>query len=235
MDCEGVKMLSNAEITEIIEAVDGGEYTIVDALNELAKAAKGEDVRRALYATAYVLNKEGHSGSVDVQARADVARIEANVTSAIEEIDDDVDDRITAIQNTVNNIDTSRRALAIDQLWTGTANRKNTVMTLSSSMASYQYLAVYFEHYQFLCPAVFIPVDVLVNDTHSFVLSAIGTHDARMIVNRTSNTQLKVNANISYGTTGHNGYSAAPDASSEDTFESQLFVTVTHIYGIKTL
>ena len=47
MDCEGVKMLSNAEITEIIDAVDNDEYTIVDALNELAKAAKGEDVRRA--------------------------------------------------------------------------------------------------------------------------------------------------------------------------------------------
>lgn len=235
MDCEGVKMLSNAEITEIIDAVDNDEYTIVDALNELAKAAKGEDVRRALYATAYVLNKEGHTGSVDVQARADVARIEASVTSEIERIDDDVDDRITAIQNTVNNIDTSRRALAIDQLWTGVANRKNTVMALSSSMAAYQYLAVYFEHYQYLCPASFIPVDVFINDTHSFSLNSMGTHDARMIVNRVSNTQLKVTANISYGTIGHNRYSSAPDAASSDTFESQNYVTVTHIYGIKTL
>ena len=235
MDCEGVKMLSNAEITEIIDAVDGGTYTIVDALNELAKAAKGEDVRRALYAVAYVLNEEGHSGSVDVQARADVARIEASVTSEIERIDDDVDDRITTIQNTVNNIDTSRRALAIDQLWTGAANRKNTVMALSSSMAAYQYLAVYFEHYQYLCPVGLIPVDVLINDTQSFVLSSMGTHDAKMVINRTSNTQLKVNSNISYGTTGHGGYSSAPDASTSDSFESQQYVTITHIYGIKTL
>lgn len=232
MDCEGVKMLSNAEITEIIDAVDGGTYTIVDALNELAKAAKGEDVRRALYATAYVLNKEGHSGSVDVQAREDVARIEASVTSEIERIDDDVDDRITAIQNTVNNIDTSRRALAIDQLWTGSENYKSAVITLSDSMATYQYLAVYFEHYQRLCPVAFIPVDVLVNDTNSFVLASMGVHDARMTVSRTSNTQLKINDSVSYGTTGHNGYSSAPTTGS---FESQLFITITHIYGIKTL
>ena len=225
-------MLSNAEITEIIDAVDGGTYTIVDALNELAKAAKGEDVRRALYATAYVLNKEGHSGSVDVQAREDVARIESNVTSEIERIDNDVDDRITAIQNTVNNIDTTRRALAIDQLWTGSENYKNAVITLSDSIATYQYLAVYFKHYQRLCPVALIPVDVLVNDTNAFVLASMGVHDARMTVNRISDTQLKINDSVSYGTTGHGGYSSAPTSGS---FESQLFVTITHIYGIKTL
>ena len=225
-------MLSNAEITEIIDAVDGGTYTIVDALNELAKAAKGEDVRRALYATAYVLNKEGHSGSVDVQARTDVARIESNVTSEIERIDNDVDDRITAIQNTVNNIDTTRRALAIDQLWTGSENYKNAVITLSDSMATYQYLAVYFKHYQRLCPVAFIPVDALVNDTGAFVLASMGTHDARMTMSRISNTQLKIGDSVSYGTNGHGGWQTAPTSGS---FEAQLFITITHIYGIKTL
>ena len=227
-------MISNAEITEIIDAVDGGTYTIVDALNELAKAAKGEDVRRALYATAYALNKEGHAGSVDVRARADVARIEASVTSEIERIDDDVDDRITAMQNTVDSIDTSRRALAIDQLWTGEANRINTVMTLSSSMEAYQYLAVYFKHYSGLCPVSLIPVNVLTNDIQTFVLTSLGTNDARMVVTRVSDTQLNVTDNISYHYK-QNGYTKAPDASTSDFFESRTFVTVTHIYGIKTL
>ncbi|MBQ6413020.1 MAG: exo-alpha-sialidase [Ruminococcus sp.] len=54
-------MLSNDEIQALITAIENGTYGITDALHDIANAAKGEDVRKALYSEAYYYLREASS------------------------------------------------------------------------------------------------------------------------------------------------------------------------------
>ncbi|MDD7391190.1 MAG: Ig-like domain-containing protein [Lachnospiraceae bacterium] len=64
--------MTQKDIDDLIEKVKSGIYTIEDALESIAAAAKGSDVRAALYALAYTLNKEGKAGSIDMIARNNI-------------------------------------------------------------------------------------------------------------------------------------------------------------------
>lgn len=231
-------MLSNAEITEIAEAVNNEEYTIVDALNELAKAAKGEDVRRALYAVAYVLNKEGHSGSVDVQARAGIENLTTSVNEDIAEIDSYTRTNIASMQTQINNIDTTRRALVIDELWTGTElARTSAVATLSNSITEYDYIMFTVKHGT-LIPNAFISVNTInVGDTKIAIsdIGGLSTNEGVMTLGFDSNTTVKVVTNISRSQTNRSSVSYAPTTDTGNSSISDHYVKVTGIYGIKTL
>lgn len=230
-------MISNAEITEIIDAVNNEEYTITDALNELAKAAKGEDVRRALYATAYVLNKEGHTGTVDIQARAGIENLTTSVNAEIEDFEADVNASITAIQTTVNNIDTTRRALVIDELWSrvGGQGRTNAGIQLSESISGYEYLMIYASQNSALIPSVIFPVSRMTIGDTKLKIYGIAQRDGLMTIRVDSGTQLTITDNITYSPTSHSAISNAPDISQGDSGISSIYITITGIYGIKTL
>ena len=230
-------MISNAEITEIIEAVNNGEYTITDALNELAKAAKGEDVRRALYATAYVLNKEGHTGTVDIQARAGIENLTTSVNEQITEFESGINSTVSDIQTTVNNIDTTRRALVIDELWSsvGGRGRTNAGIQLSESISGYEYLMFYASQNSALIPSVIFPISrITIGDT-KLKIYGIAREDGLMTIRVDSGTQLTITENITYSPTSHSTISYAPDISQGDSGISTIYITITGIYGIKTL
>lgn len=224
-------MLSNAEITEIIDAVNNETYTIVDALNELAKAAKGEDVRRALYATAYVLNKEGHSGSVDIQAREGLQNLTTSVNSEISEFEEDINGSVSAMQTQIDNIDTTRRAFVIDTLATLSGNgegRQNQVITLSQSIAGYQYVQFYAMQNSELLPVSTFPVDAI-SDT-LLRISSVGTKYGRMFLRFEDNTHVRITQNLCYsrGSTGISYTSPSTEVSND-------FIRLAKIVGIKTL
>lgn len=135
-------MLTNTEIQEIITAVDEGTYDIASALNDIATAAKGEDVRKALYAEAYTLNKEGHTGSTDLRARERIAQLNTAVRdldadkaekTTVEAVDARMDTLIGQIQVGTNEV----------KLFEGSAKGIGTVITLSDNLSNYDYLDVY--------------------------------------------------------------------------------------------
>lgn len=226
-------MLSNAEITEIIDAVNNETYTIVDALNELAKAAKGEDVRRALYAVAYLLNEEGHSGSVDLQAREGLQNLTESVNSEISDFEEDINDSVSAMQTQINNIDTTRRALVIDTLATLSGNgegRQNQVITLSQSIAGYQYIQFYAMQDSELLPVSTFPVDAITVADTLLRISSIGYKYGRMFLKFEDNTHVKITQNLCYSR-GSTGISYA----SSETEVSNYFIRLAKIVGIKTL
>lgn len=229
-------MLSNSEITEIIDAVNNETYTIVDALNELAKAAKGEDVRRALYAVAYVLNKEGHSGSVDVQARTGIENLTTSVNEEIAEIDSYTRTNITSMQTQINNIDTTRRALVIDELWTGTElARISAVATLSESITEYEYIMFTAIHQGSLLPNVLYSIDKITIGNTAVKIDSISARDGSLTIKFDDATHARVMQNISYSQTNRANRDTAPSASAGEGSISDIFVKVTGIYGIKTL
>lgn len=224
-------MLSNAEITEIIDAVNNETYTIVDALNELAKAAKGEDVRRALYATAYVLNKEGRSGSIDIQAREGLQNLTTSVNSEISEFEEDINGSVSAMQTQIDNIDTTRRAFVIDTLATLSdpgEGRQNQVITLSQSIAGYQYIQFYAMQDSELLPVSTFPVDAI-SDT-LLRISSVGTKYGRMFLRFEDNTHVRITQNLGYS----RGSTQISYASSEEEV-SNYFIRLAKIVGIKTL
>lgn len=230
-------MISNAEITEIIEAVNNEEYTITDALNELAKAAKGEDVRRALYATAYVLNKEGHSGTIDIQARAGIENLTTSVNAEIEDFESDVNASITAIQTTVNNIDTTRRALIIDELWNSSGEGHiGKGLALSESISNYDYLMLYAKQNSALLPAVIFRVSNIVIGTTRILIFGIARQDGLMTLIAETDERLRIQNNIAYSAESHNAHEIAPSAG-ESTVSSvsSRFIEAISVCGIKTL
>lgn len=232
-------MISNAEITEIIEAVNNEEYTITDALNELAKAAKGEDVRRALYATAYVLNKEGHSGTVDIQARAGIENLTTSVNAEIEDFESDVNASITAIQTTVNNIDTTRRALIIDELWNSSGEgHVGQGLALSESISNYDYLMLYAKQNNALLPAVIFRVSNIVIGTTRILIFGIARQDGLMTLIAETDERLRIQNNIAYSAEKHTGHEIAPSAggsTGSSASVSSRFIEVTSVCGVKTL
>lgn len=232
-------MISNAEITEIIEAVNNEEYTITDALNELAKAAKGEDVRRALYATAYVLNKEGHSGTVDIQARAGIENLTTSVNAEIEDFESDVNASITAIQTTVNNIDTTRRALIIDELWNSSGEgHVDQGLALSESISNYDYLMLYAKQNNALLPAVIFRVSNIVIGTTRILIFGIARQDGLMTLIAETDELLRIQNNIAYSAEKHTSHEIAPSAggsTGSSAIVSSRFIEVTSVCGVKTL
>ena len=135
-------MLTNNEIQEIIAQVDSGEYDIDDALNDIAVAAKGEDVRRALYAEAYTLNKEGHTGSADLKARGSIATLQTEIgfleTGKADKTDvDAVDARMDTL---IGQIGSENRETV---LFSGNVVGTGAVIALSDSITNYDYIDVY--------------------------------------------------------------------------------------------
>lgn len=49
--------MTQAEINALISKINAGTYTLDDALEDIAAAAKGRDVRAAIYSLAYVCGK----------------------------------------------------------------------------------------------------------------------------------------------------------------------------------
>lgn len=59
-------MLNNDEIQKIIEGIESGAYDVADVLEAIANAAKGEDVRAALYASVYATKNAQINGQPKV-------------------------------------------------------------------------------------------------------------------------------------------------------------------------
>lgn len=64
-------MLSNDEIQKIIDDIESGAYDIVDVLESIASAAKGEDVRAALYASVYATKNAQINGQPKIVTLAE--------------------------------------------------------------------------------------------------------------------------------------------------------------------
>lgn len=64
-------MLSNDEIQKIIDDIESGAYDVVDVLEAIASAAKGEDVRAALYASVYATKNAQINGQPKIVTLAE--------------------------------------------------------------------------------------------------------------------------------------------------------------------
>lgn len=159
-------MLTNTERQQIVEEVNAGTYGIDEALDDIAAAQKGEEVRKALYAEALVLNREGHAGSTDMIARQKIANLQTSVNGQIStlrtEVGDDIDDleealnsglatqngRIAAQNATIANVVANYNVeYGSTELWTSTgetgALAAGTTVTLSEDVSHFDYIDIY--------------------------------------------------------------------------------------------
>lgn len=57
--------MTQSEINALLNKINAGTYTLDDALEDIAEAAKGRDVRAAIYALAYLTGSGGNgSGNI---------------------------------------------------------------------------------------------------------------------------------------------------------------------------
>lgn len=159
-------MLTNIERQQIVEEVNAGTYGIDEALDDIAAAQKGEEVRKALYAEALVLNREGHAGSTDMIARQQIANLQTSVNGQIStlrtEVGDDIDDLETALNSglaTQNGKIAAQNATIANvvanynveygstELWASTgetgALAAGTTVTLSEDVSHFDYIDIY--------------------------------------------------------------------------------------------
>lgn len=73
-------MLTQKETNLLIEKIQSGNYSVEDALADIASAQYGEDVRAAIYSSIYTCYKDGKAGAIDLIARAQLAEAIAGVT-----------------------------------------------------------------------------------------------------------------------------------------------------------
>ena len=159
-------MLTNTERQQIVEEVNAGTYGIDEALDDIAAAQKGEEVRKALYAEALVLNREGHAGSTDMIARQQIANLQTSVNGQIStlrtEVGDDIDDLETALNSglatqngkiaaqdaTIANVVANYNVeYGSTELWASTgetgALAAGTTVTLSEDVSNFDYIDIY--------------------------------------------------------------------------------------------
>ena len=159
-------MLTNTERQQIVEEVNAGTYGIDEALDDIAAAQKGEEVRKALYAEALVLNREGHAGSTDMIARQQIANLQTSVNGQIStlrtEVGEDIDDleealnsglatqngKIAAQNATIANVVKNYNVeYGSTELWASTgetgALAAGTTVTLSEDVSHFDYVDIY--------------------------------------------------------------------------------------------
>ena len=159
-------MLTNTERQAIVDEVNAGTYGIDEALDDIAAAQKGEEVRKALYAEALVLNREGHAGSTDMIARQQIANLQTSVNGQIStlrtEVGEDIDDLETALNSglaTQNGKIAAQNATIANvvanynveygstELWASTgetgALAAGTTVTLSEDVSHFDYIDIY--------------------------------------------------------------------------------------------
>lgn len=159
-------MLTNTERQQIVEEVNAGTYGIGEALDDIAAAQKGEEVRKALYAEALVLNREGHVGSTDMIARQQIANLQTSVNGQIStlrtEVGEDIDDletalnsglatqngRIAAQDATIANVVKNYNLeYGSETLWEATGETgllaSGTTATLSKDVSNFDYVDIY--------------------------------------------------------------------------------------------
>lgn len=159
-------MLTNTERQQIVEEVNAGTYGIDEALDDIAEAQKGEEVRKALYAEALVLNREGHAGSTDMIARQKIANLQTSVNGQIStlrtEVGEDIDGLETALNSglaTQNGKIAAQNATIANvvanynveygstELWASTgetgALAAGTTVTLSEDVSHFDYIDIY--------------------------------------------------------------------------------------------
>ena len=159
-------MLTNTERQQIVEEVNAGTYGIDEALDDIAAAQKGEEVRKALYAEALVLNREGHAGSTDMTARQKIANLQTSVNGQIStlrtEVGEDIADLETALNSglaTQNGKIAAQNATIANvvanynveygstELWASTgetgALAAGTTVTLSEDVSHFDYIDIY--------------------------------------------------------------------------------------------
>lgn len=159
-------MLTNTERQQIVEEVNAGTYGIDEALDDIAAAQKGEEVRKALYAEALVLNREGHAGSTDMIARQQIANLQTSVNGQIStlrtEVGEDIDDLETALNSglatqngkiaaqdaTIANVVANYNIeYGSTELWASTgetgALAAGTIVTLSEDVSHFDYIDIY--------------------------------------------------------------------------------------------
>lgn len=159
-------MLTNTERQAIVEEVNAGTYGIDEALDDIAAAQKGEEVRKALYAEALVLNREGHAGSTDMIARQQIANLQTSVNGQIStlrtEVGEDIDDLETALNSglatqngkiaaqdaTIANVVANYNVeYGSTELWASTgetgALAAGTTVTLSEDVSHFDYIDIY--------------------------------------------------------------------------------------------
>ena len=159
-------MLTNTERQQIVEEVNAGTYGIDEAQDDIAAAQKGEEVRKALYAEALVLNREGHAGSNDMIARQQIANLQTSVNGQIStlrtEVGDDIDDLETALNSglatqngkiaaqdaTIANVVANYNVeYGSTELWASTgetgALAAGTTVTLSEDVSHFDYIDIY--------------------------------------------------------------------------------------------
>lgn len=159
-------MLTNTERQQIVEEVNAGTYGIDEALDDIAAAQKGEEVRKALYAEALVLNREGHAGSTDMIARQQIANLQTSVNGQIStlrtEVGEDIDDleaalnsglatqngKIAAQDASIANVVANYNVeYGSTELWASTgetgALAAGTTVTLSEDVSHFDYIDIY--------------------------------------------------------------------------------------------
>lgn len=93
-------MLTTKEITELLNMIKSGQYTVEDALNDIAEAQYGEDVRAAIYGGIYTCYKDGKAGATDLIARSQIAEMLRKGSAGLEVQQGSISIDLTA--NTLN-------------------------------------------------------------------------------------------------------------------------------------
>lgn len=72
--------MTQSEINALINKINAGTYTLDDALADIAAAAKGRDVRKAIYALAYLTGGSSGISTSGAEATAEAKSNHTNIT-----------------------------------------------------------------------------------------------------------------------------------------------------------
>ena len=231
-------MLTNTERQQIVEEVNAGTYGIDEALDDIAAAQKGEEVRKALYAEALVLNREGHAGSTDLIARQQIANLQTSVNGQISTLRTEVGEDIADLETALNSgLATQNGKIAAQdatiagvvanynveygstELWASTgetgALAAGTTVTLSEDVSHFDYIDIY----SFLGNNNILdtlPVDAKLQSNDGYALRWVnlsdpgsGTYDAYVRIIETKIKIVGTTLTIIHQVTYSNGASAS--------------------------
>lgn len=131
-------MLTPTERQAIIDAIDAGEYSLADALLEIATKQKGEDVRKAIYGGILLANESGE-GAVDPKARELIALNKINLQKEMSALQKQM------AQFIANNSGTTQATKRTADVLMGTATTISAAsgrFSLDGNISDYDYIEI---------------------------------------------------------------------------------------------
>ena len=128
-------MLTPTARQAIIDAIDAGEYSLADALLEIATKQKGEDVRKAIYGGILLANESG-GGAVDPKARELIALNKINLQKEMSALQKQM---AAFIANNSGAVEATK--ITETTLFDSSTPTKDNQITIADEISNYDYLA----------------------------------------------------------------------------------------------